>query len=344
MDTQPAIIILAAGKGTRMLSKKQKILHEVGGKPMVRHVVDAAQQVSARPPTLVVGVAADDVRALLGDSADYVVQDEQKGTGHAVQVTRTALQGRSQQVIVIYADMPLLRAETLRRLAQTQAETGAAVVLLSVIGETDWTYGRIVRDAAGDVLEIVEVAEARQRPNPDHYLSMREMNVGVYCFSAEFLWNTIGRLPLRQARSGQEYYLTDMVEFAVKQGQRVVGIIGDDRDECLGAGTRSEMVGVERAFRRRTANRWLASGVTLIDPDHTYIDPDVTIGQDTIIWPNTYLQGTTTIGADCVIGPNTIIRDTTVGSGCHIVQSLVNNAFLGDGTVLPPFTHLDAKG
>ena len=334
-----AVLILAAGQGTRMLSKKQKILHDVGGKPMVQHVFDAATAVADIPPVLVVGNGEAGVRGLLGEQATYIVQAEQLGTGHATMMAASELQGKVDQVIVTYGDMPLLRAETLERLADKQAKTGASVVLLSVTGAIESSFGRVVRDqyGHGDVLEIVEVAEARRRPNTAELLAIRELNAGVYCFDADWLWANIADLPVRRARSGQEYYLTDMVGIAVSQGRLVDAIATDDPDECLGAGTRGELAVVEKAFRRRANARWLNRGVTIIDPEFTYIDQDVTIGQDTIIWPNSYLQGQTTIGADCVIGPNVVIRNTDVGDGCHFVQAVVENVKLPDGTRLRPF-------
>jgi bifunctional UDP-N-acetylglucosamine pyrophosphorylase/glucosamine-1-phosphate N-acetyltransferase len=315
-----------------MQSKKQKILHEVGGKPMIQHVFDAALVVADLPPVLVVGQGEEGIQKLLGNQAEYVIQAEQLGTGHATMMASPVLQGRTEQVIVTYGDMPLLRAETLQHLAQDQTDTGAAIVMLSVIGDPDSPFGRVVRRENGSVAEIVEVAETRQRPNEAELLAIRELNAGVYCFDADWLWTNIDDLPLRQARNGQEYYLTDMVGLAVEQGRLVEAIVTGDADECLGAGTRQELVAVEKAFRRRANFRWLASGVTLIDPDTIYIDPDVVIGQDTIIWPNTYLQGRTTIGADCVIGPNSIVRDAFVGDGCHIEQAVVEGMTVTAGT------------
>lgn len=328
-----AIVLLAAGHGTRMKSKKQKILHEVGGKPMVLHVFEAAEKVADTLPVLVVGPGATGVQDLIGERAIYVEQPQQLGTGDAARMARSVLVGKGGQVLVTYGDMPLLRAETMQRLAQVQAETGAALSLLSVLGAADSTFGRVVRGEDGGVLEIVEVAEARKRPNPDHYLQIPELNAGVYCFDGVWLWQNIGDLPLRQARSGPEYYLTDMIELAVKQGLRVEAIVAEDADECLGAGTRAELVLVERAFRRRANRHWLARGVTLVDPDRVYIDPDVTIGQDTVIWPNTYVQGRTVVGEDCVLGPNVIIRDAVVGDGCWLEQVTVERQRLGDGVV-----------
>jgi bifunctional UDP-N-acetylglucosamine pyrophosphorylase/glucosamine-1-phosphate N-acetyltransferase len=184
------------------------------------------------------------------------------------------------------------------------------------------------------VVEIVEVAEARKRLNPSFYINIRELNAGVYCFDANWLWQNVDDLPERQARNGQEYYLTDMIEVARTQGLRVEAILAEDADECLGAGTRAELVHVERAFRRRANNYWLTHGVTLVDPDTIYIDPDVMIGQDTVIWPNTYLQGYTTVGEDCILGPNTIIRDAQIGNGCWLEQTVIERKRIGDGVVV----------
>lgn len=338
-----AVVLLAAGKGKRMLSKRQKILHEVGGKPMVQHVFETAVSVTDIPPILVVGPGDTGVQDLLGDRADYVVQPELLGTGHATQVAAPLANGRSDQVIVTYGDMPLLRAETLQRQAALQAETGAAVVILSVMGNPVSTFGRVVRDENGRLVEIVEVANARRHPNADELIAIPEQNVGVYCFDAAWLWQHINNLPLRQARSGHEYYLTDMIEMAVQQGRLVEAIVTDDADEGLGAGTRKELVAVEKAFRRRANAYWLDHGVTLIDPDTIFIDPDVTIGQDTVIWPNSYFQGRTTIGEDCIIGPNTIIRNAIIGNQCRAEQVVVEDVEVAAGRVIRPFSYLSKR-
>jgi bifunctional UDP-N-acetylglucosamine pyrophosphorylase/glucosamine-1-phosphate N-acetyltransferase len=228
--------------------------------------------------------------------------------------------------------------ETMATLAEKQEQSGGAIAMLSVIGDTESSFGRVVRDENGAVSEIVEVAEARQRPNKDELLAIRELNAGVYCFEGPWLWANIDSLPLRQARNGQEYYLTDMVQMAVEQERWVEALIVQDEDECLGAGTRQEMVAVERAFRNRANQRWMDHGVTLVDPDSIYIDQDVIIGQDTIIWPNSYIQGQSEVGPDCVIGPNTIIRSAQIGAGCRIEQARVENASLDEGIAVAPFT------
>ncbi len=338
-----AIVILAAGQGTRMKSKKQKILHDVGGKPMVQHVFDAASAVADLPPVLVIGPGEDGVQSLFGEEALYCVQPEQLGTGHATMMAGSLLQGKADQVIVTYGDMPLLRASTLAQLADVQSRTKAAVTMLSVIGEPESSFGRVVRDENCRVTEIVEVAEARQRPNTADLLVIRELNVGVYCFDGMWLWQHIDTVPVRQARNGPEYYLTDMVGIAVQQGRLVEALAVDDADECLGAGTRQEMVTVEQAFRRRANQHWMDNGVTLMDPNSIYIDQDVVIGRDTIIWPNTFLQGSSRIGEDCVIGPNTVIRNAEIGSDCRIEQAMVENSVLADGTRVAPFTVINGS-
>ncbi|MCP4356578.1 MAG: NTP transferase domain-containing protein [Chloroflexi bacterium] len=338
-----AIVLLAAGKGTRMNSKTQKILHEVGGKPMVAHIFEAAEAAADLPPVLVVGPGAGGVRALFGERADYAVQAEQLGTGHAAMMAETAVKNKATQVIVTYGDMPLLRADTLRRLATMQADTIATVTMLTVLGSPESSFGRVVRGEDGGVAEIVEATEARQRPNTAELLNICELNVGVYCFEADFLWDNIHDLPLRQARNGQEYYLTDMIETAARQGRRVEAIVTEDTAESLGAGTRAELVAVEKAFRQRANTKWLANGVTLIDPNTTFIDQDVQIGPDTVIWPNSYVQGQTVIGEDCVIGPNTILRNAQVGAGCRIEQAAVENGVVAEGTAVEPFSVIGSR-
>jgi bifunctional UDP-N-acetylglucosamine pyrophosphorylase/glucosamine-1-phosphate N-acetyltransferase len=329
-------VLLAAGQGIRMNSRKPKILHEVGGRPMVLHAFLAVEAVAEAPPVVVVGPGETGVPALLGDRAAYAVQPGALGTGHATMMAADALRGQADEVLVAYADMPLLRAETLRRLADCRREANAAVALLSLYGEAGSMFGRIVRNSDGNVGEIVEVIDARQRADGEDILAIREMNAGVYCFDADWLWSNIDRLPLHQGRRGPEYYLTDMITFAVAEGRAVAAIMTDDPDEGIGAGTRAEMVAVERAFRRRVNNHWLANGVTLVEPDATYIGPDVTIGQDTTIWPNTFLQGQTHIGEECVIGPNAVLRDTRVGARCRVEQILLEKVEVPEGTIVRP--------
>lgn len=338
-----AVILLAAGHGTRMKSRHQKVLHEVGGKPMLIHPFEAAEKVADLKPVLVVGPGEEGSRRLLGERAEYVVQEERLGTGHATLVARDALRGSADQVLVTYGDMPLLRAETMAHLAKRQMATGAAVVMLTAMGDPSSSFGRVLRDEMGSVAEIVEVAQARVREDGAAILAIRELNVGVYCFDGDWLWDNLENLPLRQARSGPEYYLTDMIAMALAQGRRVEAVVAEDADEGLGAGTRAEMVEVERALRRRVNDYWLENGVTLVEPRTIFIDQDVQIGQDTIIWPNTYLQGKTVVGKDCVIGPNTILRDADVADGCCVEQAVLDSVTIKDGESVLPGSYLRAS-
>ena len=333
-----AVVVLAAGQGTRMNSKRQKILHEVGGKEMVQHAFEAATAVGDLPPVMVVGPGEDGVRQLFGERAVYAVQPEQLGTGHATMMAAALLRDRADQVIVTYGDMPLLRGETLQQLAESQGSSRAAVAILSVMGDPASSFGRVVRDGDGEVVEILEVAEARRRHDTERLLAIRELNAGVYCFDAPWLWAHIDLLPVRQARSGKEYYLTDMIEVAVAQGRRVNATMVVDADECLGAGTRAELADVEAAFRRRAVRRLWDAGVTIIDPESTYVDPDVIVGQDTVIWPGTFLQGQTVIGEDCIIGPHTVVRNAQIGDNCHLPQAVIENVTLETGATVVPFT------
>lgn len=333
------IIILAAGKGTRMNSQYQKILHSVGGKPMVQHVYEAAAVVSGNPPIMVVGLGEDGVQTLFGDLARYVVQEEQLGTGHATAVSKKMAQGNSQRVIVTYGDMPLFKPETMLGLANQQAGTGAAVVMTTVEMPVSSTFGRVVRDESGRICEIVEHSDAKKRDNADDLINITEMNAGVYCFDADFLWSNINDLPKRIARRGNvEYYLTDMIEIAVNQG-KLVEAVEVEYEESVGAGTRSELAQVEKLFRQRAIQKAFDSGVTIIDPDNTYIDQDVEIGQDTVIWPNSYIKGRTTIGKDCVIGPNVVIRSAEIADNCHIEQATIERVAIPANTRTEPFTY-----
>lgn len=336
-------VLLAAGHGTRMNSKRQKVLHEVGGKPMLLHGFEAAETVADLKPVVVVGAGESGARQLLGQRAQYAVQEKRLGTGHATLMARPLLESRADQVLVTYGDMPLLQAQTLRRLADKQKDEGAVIAMLSVRGDPQSSFGRVLRGEDGRVVEIVEVAQARRRPDAERLLAIGELNAGVYCFDASWMWTRLTELPVRKARSGEEYYLTDMVALAAEEGRRVEAIVAEDADECLGAGTRLELASVERALRRRINRRWLEAGVTLIDPRTTYIDDGVRIGQDTVIWPNTYLQGHTIVGEDCVLGPNTIVRDATIGDGCRAEQAFLEGVTLESGTTAPPMSRLKGQ-
>jgi bifunctional UDP-N-acetylglucosamine pyrophosphorylase / glucosamine-1-phosphate N-acetyltransferase len=326
------IVILAAGQGTRMKSRLPKVLHALGGKPLVCYSIEAAASISERLPVLVIGHGGDAVRAAVGEGVRYIVQAEQLGTGHAVMQTREALRGQSEHVIVTYADMPLLRASTLQALAEAQKKHDGPFSMLTLITDQPRGFGRIVRDDSGHAVAIVEEAVA----TPEQ-LAIPEVNVGIYCFNADWLWSHLDQI---QVSPKGEYYLTDLVEMAVREGGSVNAMAMSDPNEAMGINTRVHLAEAEAVLRERTNRELMLAGVTIIDPATTYIHPGVRVGQDTIIHPNTHLRGATVIGEGCEIGPNTIIESCTIGNGCTILASVLEFATMEDEVEIGPFGHL----
>ncbi len=327
-----ATVLLAAGEGTRMKSNTNKVLHPLLGKPLVWHSLQAVKAVTPEPPVVVVGNGAESVREVVGDAAQFVVQAERLGTGHAVMQAEDVLRGKADLVLVAYADMPLLTAETLQKLVEAQQANSGPVTMTTIIAEDPRGFGRVVRGADGSVQEIVEEAAA----TPEQ-LEIRELNVSPYCFDGEWLWDALHRIPLS---AKGEYYLTDLVGLAVADGLKVQAVAMDDPQEAIGINTRVHLAEAEAALRERLNRRWMLAGVSMVDPQSTYIEPGVTIGQDTVIWPNTYLQGDTHIGPECTIGPNTIIRDTRIGARCEVFSSVLESAQLEEDVDIGPFGHL----
>jgi bifunctional UDP-N-acetylglucosamine pyrophosphorylase/glucosamine-1-phosphate N-acetyltransferase len=326
-------VILAAGQGTRMRSASPKVLHPLLGRPMVWYAIEAAHQATGDKPALVIGHAGEAVRQNVGEAADFVLQEPQLGTGHAVLQAEAGLKGRSDLVLVTYADMPLLTAETLAGLIQVhQEQPGSPVTILSVRGDDPRGFGRVIRDSQGQVKAVVEEAQA----TPEQ-LRTKEFNAGVYCFTASWLWPALRRIPLSPKG---EYYLTDIVSLAVAEGQPVQALQVEDRRETIGINTRVHLAEAEAVLRERVNQAWMLTGVTLIDPLSTYIEPGVEIGPDTTVWPNTYLQGQTAVGEGCSLGPNSIIRDSRIGNRCKVLFSVVEKAELEDEVDLGPFAHL----
>ncbi len=328
-----AVVVLAAGEGTRMKSDVPKMLHPLAGRPLVTFAVEAAQTLTDAQPVLVVGRGAEAVQEAAGDGVVFVEQAERRGTGHAVLQAREPLQGQSDRVLVIYADMPLLTVETLRRLVEQQRGNAGPITMLTLVSDTPRGFGRVIRDAGGAVTQIVEEAVA----TPEQ-LAIRELNVGAYCFDADWLWANVDRIPLSLPR--REYYLTDLIGMAVEEELRVEAVITEDAGEALGINTRIHLAEAESALRRRINERWMLDGVTIVDPATTYVEPSVIIGQDTTIRPNTHLCGETMIGERCVIGPNTIIVNCQVGDGCRVLASVLEQAVMEDGSDIGPFGHL----
>ncbi|MCX6079518.1 MAG: bifunctional UDP-N-acetylglucosamine diphosphorylase/glucosamine-1-phosphate N-acetyltransferase GlmU [Chloroflexi bacterium] len=325
-------VVLAAGQGTRMKSELPKMLHPVCGQPMVFYALNAARAASTEKPVVVIGHGADAVRKALGDSAECVVQENQLGTGHAVLQAEASLKEKTDYILVTYGDMPLLRVETLQKLVAAQQLNKGPISILTVTHNNPRGFGRVLRNPDGTVVAIVEESQATS----DQML-IKELNVGAYCFDAGWLWESLHRV---QVSPKGEYFLTDTVELAVRAGLPVQAIEMDDFTETIGVNTRIHLSEAEFAMRKRINEQHMLAGVTLIDPASTYIEAQVAIGQDTVIWPNTYLLGSTSIGENCQIGPDSHLQSTRIGNGCKVLMSVTEDAVLEDHVDMGPFARL----
>ena len=327
-----AALILAAGKGTRLNSRRPKVLHEVGGRPMLAFMLDTVEALGAERRLVVVGFGAEAVEERFAGRAEFVLQAEQRGTGHAVQLCRDPLAGFDGDIVVLYGDTPLLRTDTLTQLAEHKRRSAADLVLLSAPVDVP---GIVVRDAAGKVARIVEVPDA----TPEE-LAIRERNTGVYLLDAGLLWKLLERVDDRNAQG--ELYLTQVVELAVSDGLRVEAMALSDPDEALGVNTRAELALAEARMRERTLNRVMAAGVTIVDPASTYIDVDVEIGADTLIEPGCVIQGASRIGSGVHLKPGCMIESSRIGNDVEMGPNahLRPNCVIGDGCRIGNFVEV----
>lgn len=328
-----AAIILAAGAGTRMKSKKPKVVHEVLGKPLVSWVLDAAKQAGAECVVTVVGHMREQVIPLVESDSQVVVQEEQRGTAHAVLVCADALAGFEGSLVVLSGDCPLITAETVSALVRMREENDAAVVVLTMQPENPFGYGRIIRDEAGQVARIVEQKDA----TPEE-AAVTECNSGFYCFDAKALFEALGQVGSNNAQG--EFYLTDVLAICREAGRAVMALPAADAGECLGVNSRMQLAEAVKIMQRRINARHMAAGVTMIDPNLVWIGPDVTIDQDVEILPNVMLMGETSIGEDSVIGPNTCLTDTRVGCGCVLDETVAVQAVIENGVTCGPRAYL----
>jgi bifunctional UDP-N-acetylglucosamine pyrophosphorylase/glucosamine-1-phosphate N-acetyltransferase len=334
-DAKLAVVVLAAGQGTRMKSAHAKVLHHLGGTPLVRHVLAASAALRAVHTVVVVGHQADSVRdACDGFGARFALQQEQRGTGHAVRIACDAeLRDFQGDVVILYGDVPLLRAETLERLVRRHREQGALLSLLTTVVDDPFGYGRIVRDADGRLQAIVE-----ERDASDEQRLVREVNPGIYCVRGPFLANALAGLAPNNAQG--ELYLTDTVAAAVERGGPVVTEPVHPA-EVAGINSRADLARLERTLREETVARHMAAGVTFIDPATAYVEPSVVIGADTVIGPMVHLSGKTTIGRDCRIEGSAWLRDVELADGVHLRPMVVlTEARVGSGAIIGPFAQL----
>jgi bifunctional UDP-N-acetylglucosamine pyrophosphorylase / glucosamine-1-phosphate N-acetyltransferase len=305
-----AVVILAAGQGKRMKSGLVKILHELAGRPMLAYPIDVAEALGPERLAVVVGRDSDKVRDVFGGRT-FVEQAERRGTGHAVLQARAALEGFAGDVLILYGDTPLLRVETLERLRSEKARRRLDLVVLSAMEPLP---GRIVRDAAGRFQRIVEMTDA----TPDE-LRIPEGNTGTYLVDAELLWKALDQVDPHNAQG--EIYLTDIVAIAVRDGRAVDAVALDDADEALGINSRAELARAAAVLRRRKAEQVMDAGVTLIDPDATYLDWEVQIGRDTVIEPGCVIQGPSRIGERCRVKAHTVVESSELGDDVQIGPS-----------------------
>ncbi len=331
-----AALILAAGKGTRMKSNLVKVMHPLGGLPMISWPVKAARSAGAAKSVLVVGFQGDKVRDYFAGAPDiaFAEQTEQLGTGHAVACALPLLRGCGGSVLILCGDVPLIQASTLEAMLLFHKEEQATLTVLTVHQETPHGYGRIVKDDQGNVARIVEEKDATAEER-----EITEINTGIYCADAEFLAGAVGQLQNNNAQG--EYYLTDVVKWGAERGGRCLSFAASDTTEVMGVNDRVQLAVAAAVLRRRINEKLMLSGVTIIDPATTYIDEGVEVGTDSVIYPHVQIAGKTAVGSGCVIEPGAVIRGCKIGNGVTVkAGSVMTDSILRDGVNVGPMAHL----
>ncbi|HDP70217.1 MAG TPA: bifunctional UDP-N-acetylglucosamine diphosphorylase/glucosamine-1-phosphate N-acetyltransferase GlmU [Actinobacteria bacterium] len=327
-----AVVILAAGEGTRMKSSVPKVLHKVCGKPIISHVLKLVCGLEPAKIIVVVGHQRDKVEKVLGGGVEVVEQEKQLGTGHAVLIAEKSLKDYRGDVLVLSGDSPLTRGETLQKLIELRRRTGAAVALLTAVLKNPTGYGRIIRD--GDkIIRIVEEkdATAKEREN-------NEVNSGIYCFDNDELFDFLKRVT--NDNEQKEFYLTDIVQIIREKQKKAVGMLAEDETEILGINSRKQQAEADKIIRKRIIYRLMDEGITFIDPDLTFVGSDVRIERDTIVHPLTFLEGEVLIGEGCEIGPSVRLVNTIVGKNVKIQNTVIKDSVIEDDASLGPFCSL----
>ncbi|WP_297950584.1 bifunctional UDP-N-acetylglucosamine diphosphorylase/glucosamine-1-phosphate N-acetyltransferase GlmU [uncultured Lactobacillus sp.] len=330
------VVVLAAGKGTRMKSKLYKVLHKVCGKTMVEHVVDAARGVNPAEVVTIVGTGAEDVKKVLADKSKFAFQEKQLGTGDAVMTAREELGDKDGATLVVTGDTPLFTTATFDELFKYHAEKGNAATVLTAEAPNPFGYGRIIRDDQGNVLRIVE-----QKDGKPEELKVKEINTGVFCFDNKKLFEALKHVNNDNAQS--EYYLTDVLEILRNAGERVGAYKMPDFSESLGVNDRIALAQATKTMQRRINEQHMRDGVSFVDPDTAYIDADVKIGNDTVIEGNVVIKGNTEIGSDCYITNGSRIVDSKIGNNVTITSSTIEESEMDDNTDIGPNSHLRPK-
>ena len=334
MGTGLTVVVLAAGEGKRMRSRRPKVLHRLGGHPLIAFPVDLAGRLGGRL-VLVVGPGGEEIRQALGRTTNvhFVEQKERLGTGHALLQARSACGNGAGTILVLPGDTPLLSEATLRRLVDSHRAGNAAATLLTAVVDDPAGYGRVIREG-GSVTAIVEDRDASPQQR-----EIREIGTSVYCFDARRLWAALDQV--RADNDQGEYYLTDVIGILQRQGQPVAAVVTDDPTECLGINDRKQLARVAGLLRQRTLDRLMAEGVTILDPVTTYVDDTVSVGSDTVLAPGIVLEGATVIGAGCAIGLGCHVSDSRLGDRVTLKPYCVlTEATVEDEATLGPFCHL----
>ena len=333
------IVVLAAGKGTRMKSAQAKVLHRVAGRPLIQYVLDSARALAPRSTTVVVGHEADNVQRSLATQRHitFVVQEPQLGTAHALLTTEHALKGAKGTLVLLSGDVPLLTSNTLKTLVDRHDSTGAAATVVTAIIDEPSGYGRIVRDASAPGEPIARIVEEKDATSAER--EIREINSGIYAFALEGLFDAVRSIASENAQ--REYYLPDLVAIHRHRGRRVETVIVPNPDEIRGINSRSELAAVSSIVRQEKTAELMASGVTIEDPATAYIDADVTIGADTILHPGVFIEGATTIGVGCEIHSGARIVNSQLGDRVTVFNHcVINNSRIASGANVGPFAHL----
>ena len=328
-------LILAAGKGTRMKSNIPKIIHKVNGRPMISQILSVLNKIDSEENILILGYKKEEVLKVLGEDTSYVLQNEQLGTGHAVMQAKEKLKDYDGDVMVLYGDTPLLRAETLKSLYEFHKSSGAVTTLLTAIYDNPFGYGRIIKEN-GLVKAIIEEKEAS-----DEVKKIKEVNAGVYCFNAKELFKALDKIDNNNEKG--EYYLTDVIGIQVKENKKVQSFILEDSVEVLGVNSKVELAQAGKVLRDRKNLSLMEDGVIIINPDNTYIEENVKIGKDTVIYPGVMIQGNTEIGENCEIIGATRIVDSILKDNIRIESSVIEESILENGVTMGPFAHLRPK-
>jgi len=326
-------IILAAGEGKRMKSNTPKVLHRVCGKEMINHVIDNIRKSGVEEVSVVIGKGADKVRkGTESRNIFYSVQEEQLGTGHAVMCAEEFLKGKKGSVAIFVGDGPLITEETVTKLTKYHEEQKCSATILTSIMSNPLKYGRIIRNTQGEVEKIVEFKDCNEEE-----VKVNEINSGMYCFDIDTLLNTLGKL--NNNNNQGEYYLTDVIEILKSEGKKV-GAIAVDVEEITAVNSKEELSVANDIMRSRINREHMDNGVIIMDPRNTYIECDVIIGQDTVIYPGNVIEGTTVVGENCVLYSNNRITNGIIGDDVTVENSVVLNSKIGDNTTVGPFAYI----